>query len=117
MWSDPEMVWVPPPSGKRGRQQKYSDAAIQAGLTLKVLFGMPPRQTTGSIESLLRPVGLDGVVPDYSTLLNICLPYRGGKSPLNWLIDSTGIKSEGEGEASAQAWKPASAGPLRGTNQ
>lgn len=108
IWFDPEMVWVPPPSGKRGRRQSFSDAAIQACLTLKVLFGMPLRQTTGFVQSLLRLVGLDWDVPDYSTLcrrqktLNVSLPYRGGTGSLNLLIDSTGIKSEGEGEWNAR---------------
>ena len=108
IWFDPEMVWVPPPSGKRGRQQSFSDAAIQACLTLKVLFGMPLRQTTGFVQSLLRLIGLDWSVPDFSTLcrrqktLNVSLPYRGGTGPLNLLIDSTGIKSEGEGEWNAR---------------
>jgi len=41
------MVWEAAPSGKCGRQQVYSDAAIQACLTIKVLFGMALRQTTG----------------------------------------------------------------------
>ncbi len=104
IWFDPEMVWLPPPSGKRGRQQSFSDAAIQACLTLKVRFGLPLRQTAGFVESLLRLVGLNWAVPDYSTLsrrqktLSVSLPYRGGTGPLNLLIDSTGIKSEGEGE-------------------
>ena len=62
------MVWTPPPSGKRGRQRSFSDAAIQTCLTMKVLFGMPLRQTTGFVQSLLRLVGLDWAVPDYSTL-------------------------------------------------
>ncbi|OSP56250.1 hypothetical protein BV911_02870 [Pseudoruegeria sp. SK021] len=31
------------PSGMRGRQQSYSDAAIQARLRIKVLFGMAGR--------------------------------------------------------------------------
>lgn len=102
------MIWEPRPSGKRGGQQDYSDAAIQACLTLKVLFGMPLRQTTGFVESLLRLIGLDWAVPDYSTLsrrqktLHVSLPYRGGTGPLNLLIDSTGIKSEGEGEWNAR---------------
>jgi hypothetical protein len=102
------MEWVPPPSCKRGRQQSYSDAAIQTCLTLKVLFGLPLRQTTGFVESLLRLVGLDWAAPDFSTLcrrqktLNVSLPYRGGSGPLNLLIDSTGIKSEGEGEWNAR---------------
>jgi len=108
IWFDPEMVWVPPPSGRRGRQQSFSDAAIQACLTLKVLFGMPLRQTTGFVQSLLRLIGLDWSVPDFSTLcrrqktLNVSLPYRGGTGPLNLLIDSTGIKAEGEGEWNAR---------------
>jgi hypothetical protein len=108
IWFDPEMVWIPPPNGKRGRQQQFSDAAIQTCLTLKVLFGMPLRQTTGFVQSLLRLVGLDWAVPDFSTLcrrqktLNVNLPYRGSKGPLNLLIDSTGIKAEGEGEWNAR---------------
>jgi hypothetical protein len=68
IWFDPEMVWKPPLSDKRGRQQQFSDAAIQTCLTLKVLFGMPLRQTTGFVQSLLRLVGLDWTTPDFSTL-------------------------------------------------
>ena len=102
------MVWVPPPNGRRGRQQRFSDAAIQACLTLKVLFGLPLRQTTGFVQSLLQLSGLDWTVPDFSTLcrrqrtLNVGLPYRGGTGPLNLLIDSTGIKAKGEGEWNAR---------------
>jgi hypothetical protein len=61
------MFWAQPPSGKRGRQQQSSDAAIQTCLTLKVLFGMPLRQTTGFVQTLLRLVGLDWPAPDFST--------------------------------------------------
>jgi hypothetical protein len=68
IWFDPEMVWKPPLSDKRGRQQQFSDAAIQTCLTLKVLFGMPLCQTTGFVQSLLRLVGLDWTTPDFSTL-------------------------------------------------
>ena len=102
------MVRTPPPNGKRGRQQQFSDAAIQTCLTLKVLFGMPLRQTTGFVQSLLRLVGLDWIAPDFSTLyrrqrtLNVGLPYRGSKNPMHLLIDNTGIKAEGEGEWNAR---------------
>ena len=108
IWFDPDMVWQPPPTGKRGRQPSFSDAAIQTCLTMKVLFGMPLRQTTGFVQSLLGLVGLDWRVPDFSTLcrrqrtLNVAIPYRGGTGPLNLLIDSTGIKAEGEGEWNAR---------------
>ena len=108
IWFDPEMVWTLPPSGKRGRQQQFSDAAIQNCLTLKVLLGMPLGQTTGFVQSLLRMVGLDWAAPDFSTLcrrqqtLNVSLPYRGSTGLLNLLVDSTGIKPEGEGEWNAR---------------
>jgi transposase len=68
---------------------------------------MALRQTTGFVESLLRLIGLDWAVPDFSTLsrrqktLAVNIPYRGSKGPLHLLIDSTGIKVEGEGE-----WHP-----------
>lgn len=67
VWFDPGMAWHAAPSGRRGRQQTFSDAAIQACLTIKVLFGLPLRQTTGFVASLLRLAGLDWPVPDYST--------------------------------------------------
>ena len=108
IWFDAEMAWEAEPSGRRGRQQAYSDAAIQACLTLKVLFGLPLRQTTGFIESLLELGGLSWAVPDFSTLcrrqktLAVNIPYRGSGGPLHLLIDSTGIKAEGEGEWNAR---------------
>jgi len=108
IWFDPEMNWDGIPSGKRGRSQTFSDAAIQTCLTMKVLFGMALRQTTGFMESLLRLTGLDWDVPDFSTIcrrqrtLAVSIPYRGSKGPLHLLIDSTGIKVEGEGEWNAR---------------
>jgi transposase len=60
------------------------------------------------VESLLRLTGLDWDVPDFSTIcrrqraLAVNIPYRGAKGPLHLLIDSTGIKVEGEGEWNAR---------------
>jgi len=108
IWFDPAMRWDGPPTGKRGRRQSYSDAAIQSRLTMKVLFGMELRQTTGFVESLLRLISLDWSVPDFSTLCRrqksvaVNIPYRGSNGPLHRLIDSTGIKVEGEGEWNAR---------------
>ena len=104
IWFDPGMAWAALPTGKRGRQPVYSDAAVQTCLTMKVLFGMALRQTTGFVESLLGRIGLDWDVPDFSTLsrrqksLAVNIPHRGSQGPLHLLIDSTGIKVEGEGE-------------------
>ena len=64
------MSWEAAPTGKRGRQPDDSDAAIQTCLTMKVLFGMVLRQTTGFVESLLRLIGLNWLVPDFSIRLD-----------------------------------------------
>ena len=75
---------------------------------MKVLFGLPLRQTAGFVESLMELVGLDWAVPDFSTLcrrqrtLPAIISYRGSQGPLRLLIDSTGIKAEGEGEWNAR---------------
>lgn len=58
---------------------------------------MPLRQMTVFFESLLRLVGLDWDVPDYSTLCR-----RQKTVNVSLLIDSTGIKTEGEGEWNAR---------------
>jgi transposase len=83
---------------------------------------MPLRQTTGFVESLLRLVGLDWAVPDFSTLsrrqksLAVSIPYRGSQGPLNLLFDSTGIKAEGEGEWHARKHGGATAGRNRSSD-
>jgi integrase len=46
-----------------GGEPVYSDAAVRTCLTMKVLFGMALRQTTGFVESLLCLIGLDRDVP------------------------------------------------------
>jgi hypothetical protein len=82
IWFDPEMEWIAAPSGRRGRPATFSDAAIQACLMLKALFGLPLRQTTGLVERLLGLAKLDWPVPDFSTLcrrqndLTVTIPYR-----------------------------------------
>ncbi len=110
------MAWAAKPVGKRGRQPVYSDAAVQNCLTLKVLFGMALRQSTGFVESLLCLIGLDWDVPDFSTLIRrqrtlaVSIPHRGSHGPLHLLIDRTGIKVEGKG-----AWSEEDQKTVRGT--
>ncbi|CAK7261781.1 transposase (plasmid) [Shinella sp. WSC3-e] len=66
VWFDPLMQWEAAPSGRRGRQHAYSDAAIQACLIIKVLFGLPLRHATCFVASLLELSGLRWPVPDLS---------------------------------------------------
>ena len=99
VWFDAGMEWLSAPTGKRGRQPVFSDAAIQACLTLKGVFKLPLRQTTGMVASLLEMAGLDWPVPDFSTLsrrqktLLVEIPCQPSSGPLHLLIDSTGIKA------------------------
>lgn len=65
VWFDPAIVWEAAPSGKRGHEQTYSDSAMQASLTFKVLFGMALRQTTGFVANLLNLAGLDCSLPAF----------------------------------------------------
>jgi Transposase DDE domain len=81
---------------------------------LKALIGLALQQTTGLVASLLELAGLNWAVPDFSTLsrrqkgLNVAIPYRPSTGALQLLIDSTRIKSEGEGE-----WFAKKHGPCR----
>lgn len=101
IWFDPDMEWAAKPTGKRGRQPVYSDAAVQTCLTMKVVFGMALRQTTGFVESLLCLIGSNWDVPDFGTLsrrqktLAVNIPHRGSQGPLHLLIDSTVTKVVG----------------------
>ena len=71
------MCWFATASGKRGRSRKFSDAAIQFCWTLKNLFGLALRQTTGLAELVLH-----------------------------LLVDTTGIKFLGESEGKCKKHGP-----------
>lgn len=69
-----------------------------------MLFGLPLRQTTGVVESLLALSGLELPVPDDTTLcrrqkhLKVQIPYRAASGPLHLKGDSTDTKFSGEAE-------------------
>ena len=104
IWLDKGMQWFGQRSGKRGRSQTFSDAAIQFCLSIKCLFGQPLRQALGMVQSLLKLAKLDWPVPDFSTVcrrqksLQVQISYRPSAMALHLLVDSTGIKFLGEGE-------------------
>lgn len=104
IWLDRDMVWLAPKAGQNGRPPVFSDAAIQFCLMVKVLFGLPLRQATGMVASILSMAGLDWPVPDFSTLsrrqktIEVQITHRRAAGPLNLLVDSTGIKFLGDGE-------------------
>ncbi len=53
--------------GKHGRNQTYSDTAIQCCLMIKSLFRFSLRMVTGFVQSLIHLARLDWTAPDYSS--------------------------------------------------
>jgi IS5 family transposase len=91
-------------TGRRGRPQTYTDAAILCMASLQEIYRLPLRQTAGLLRSVVELLGLALPVPDYTTLarrrqtLEVELPRRKPGQPLHMVVDSTGIKVYGEGE-------------------
>ena len=106
IWVTPEALaaWTPPHAGRRGRPQRYSDIAIEAGLMLRLAFGRPWRQTEGLLGSLMGLLGLDLPVPDHTTFsrrsvnLSVATALKKASGPMTVVIDSTGLKVFGAGE-------------------
>ena len=67
IWLDKDMAWMASKAERPGRPPVFSDAAIQFCRIVKVLLGLPLRQTTGIVASILEMAGLDWPVPDFST--------------------------------------------------
>jgi len=90
----------------RGRPKKYSDVAIECGLTIKAVFNLTFRAVEGFITSLLHQWKINAKTPDYSLLCKRqkTLKIKLRKSATNpgegihILVDTTGLKVFGEGE-------------------
>ena len=106
LWVSPEAIgiWAPVGVGRRGGQRKYSDIAIETGLTLRLLFHLPLRQAEGFLQSLFRMMGLKLEAPDHTTLsrrgqhLDVRLARVPPRKGLHLIVDSTGLSIVGEGE-------------------
>lgn len=114
IWLDKDMVWLAPKAGRSGRPPVFCDAAIRFCLMVKLLFGLPLRQTTGMVSSILQMAGQECSVPDFATLsrrqknIAVEISSRRSAGPLNVSVDSTGIKVLGGGE-----WLPGKHGTHR----
>jgi IS5 family transposase len=91
-------------TGRRGKPAAYTDTAILCMATLEEVYRLPLRATEGLMRSLVRLLGVELSVPDYTTLcrrrraLEVELPRRKKSAPLHLVVDSTGVKVYGEGE-------------------
>ena len=110
VWFTEEAVaaWHAPATGERGGQPIYSATAIETGLVLRLVFHQSLRQTEGLLRSIADVLDIDIAIPDHTTLSRrggglATLPETiGCKEPLHLLVDSTGLKTYGEGEWSDQ---------------
>ena len=88
VWFDPTTQWYAQPQGKHGRNQTYSDTAIQCCLMIKSLFRLSLRMVTGFVQSLIKLCGLDWTAPDYTTLcrrqkhIDIAISYQKSREGL-----------------------------------
>ncbi|MFI9457753.1 IS5-like element ISAlw1 family transposase [Acinetobacter sp. NPDC052428] len=112
IWFDPKTQWYAQPKGKHGRNQTYSDTAIQCCLMIKSLFRLFLRMVTGFVKSLIKLCGLDWTAPDYSTIcrrqkhIDLVIGYQKSSDGLHLLVDSTGLKFLGEGEWKRKKHQP-----------
>jgi len=102
--------WKPAPTGQRGAQMKFSDHAIEAALTLRMIFKLPLRQAEGFLRSVLSLMDVDLEAPDHTTLsrrsqsLNVDLHRVACDKPIHLIVDSTGLSIVGEGEWAASKY-------------
>ena len=112
IWFDSATQWYAPSIGKHGRNQTYSDTAIQCCLMIKSLFRLSLRMVTGFVQSLIKLSGLNWTAPDYSTIcrrqkhIDIAISCQKSRDGLHLLVDSTDLKFLGEGEWKRKKHQP-----------
>ena len=90
--------------GACGRPKLYADTAIECALVVKAVFHLSLRSTQGFLESVVRLMGVDLPIPDYTTVckrqrdLQLQLGARPAVQPRHVVIDTTGLKVFGAGE-------------------
>ena len=100
-------AWRAPPSGKPGGQRTYANIAIDAALTIRIVFHLPLRQTEGFLRSLADVLAVDLANPDHTPLsrrgqpLDLTLRRIPTGEGTHLIIDSTGLSIVGEGEWAA----------------
>ncbi|MDV7145957.1 transposase, partial [Tropicimonas sp. TH_r6] len=55
-------------TGKRGHSETFYDAAIRVRMSVKMRFGLPPRQISGVVVSLKKTEEIDRLLFGFSKL-------------------------------------------------
>jgi hypothetical protein len=108
IWVDEkvEQQWYYKGKTQRGAQYEYSDKSIEVACIIKEVYRLGYRQTEGFMRSLVRRMGWEVKVPDYTVInrrrrkLDIAVTAcrKSPREKLYIVIDSTGSKVYGEGE-------------------
>ena len=61
-------VWQAPTGTKPGGQTVYSDLATEVALTIRLVYGLPLRQTGGFLQAISTLSDLGLRIPDHTTL-------------------------------------------------
>jgi Transposase DDE domain len=111
LWLRQEAIdaWTPPQTGTHGGQPVYSDTAIETAWSLRLLLHLPLRQTEALLHSLLTLMDVALPGPDHTTLsrrnATVAIKQqvqRASRSPVDLIIDSTGLQVCGQGEWHSQ---------------
>ena len=105
LWIDPRSTdtWLDCDCPRRrGRRRTYTDAAILCALLLREAYHLPLRSTQGLVSSVLRLMQVALPAPHYSTLCRrarrLELSLGAPQKISHLVIDSSGLKVDGEGE-------------------
>ena len=107
LWLSQEAIdaWIVPKTGNRGGQTVYSNIAIEAALTLRLIFHLSLRQTEGFLRSVLTLMDVALPWPDHTTLSrrNATVSIRkqahyASPGPISLIVVSSGLKVCGQGE-------------------
>ena len=95
------MNWREYEAGPRTRGHltpRFSEEAIEAGSTVRLVYGLALRQTEGFLQSISKLLDLGLRIPDHTTLsrrsksLNVRAPLSTDDGSLHIMIDSTGLR-------------------------
>jgi hypothetical protein len=88
-----------PTRRKRGRQEKYSNQAIETALRIGMVYNLRGRQTEGFLASLFSLLKLTADVADHSTvsrrgrkLGRVDIASSANTQPVHIIIDSSGLR-------------------------
>ena len=93
--------WYAKHNGKPGKQKIYSETAIQTAGIVRLVFHLAYRQAEGFMRSIIKLMGIDLSVPNYTTLsrrlrnLSVRLRPINHRQGTHIIIDGSGLSVHG----------------------